>query len=247
MRHKKPLWVLSLVSLTVTGAYLHAAGSAGSTGNAIDLFKADFDSSTSNLVASVGKIYAFVTDQNAVSIEAGIAGNKLVIDDSYTSSGVPTAIACGLKDNTFVTKGVFEFSYEVNVSASNLPFETGIIIDSPQSDMVPATGPDDEGGLIIGNDVTNAIVPANTDLRVSGQFSRASMHDEWSYTITVAQRDPNSGAEPFIVSGTGRVEGSEDKPIVGLAFRKLAGATGVASIDEIHASVWNAGSISKKP
>lgn len=247
MRHTKSLWAVSLVSLAVTGAYQHAAGSPGSTGTAIDLFKADFDSSTSNLVASVGKIYAFVTDQNAVSIEVGIAGNKLVIDDSYNSSGLPTAIACGLKDNTLITKGVFEFSYEVNVSASDLPFETGIIIDSPQSDMVPATGPDDEGVLVIGNDVTNTIVPANTDLQVSGKFSRGSEHDEWNYSITVAQRDPNSGAESFIVTGTGRVAGSADKPIVGLAFRKLGGATGSASIDEIHASVWNAESISKKP
>jgi hypothetical protein len=233
MRSRKPLLV-TVASLATAAAYLHAGGFAV---NSTPLFKADFDSSTSQLVASFGKIYAFVTDQQAVSIEADVLGNKLVIDDSFTSSGLATAIACGFKDNAIVKSGIFEFSYEVNVSSSQLPFETGIVIDSPQSDMVPATGPDEDGGLILGNEATQTLVPANQDLQVSGSYSRTSESDDWKYSLVVTKRDPITGTETFVADSVGRVAGSAGKPIVGLAFRKLSGGAGVATIDEIDASV----------
>lgn len=237
MGFQKPLLVAA------AGAVVFAFGvhAAGPSVQSTPLFKADFDSSLSQLVASVGKIYAFVTDQNAVSIEADAVsvGNKLVIDDSYTASGLPTAIACGFKNNIMIKEGIFQFAYEVNVSASHLPFETGIVIDSPQSDMVPATGPDDDGGLILGNEPTLTLIPANTDLQVSGSYSRGSENDNWSYSLTVTRRDPITGGEITVAQGTGEVHDSAGKPIVGLAFRKFAGSAGVATIDEIHAAVSN--------
>lgn len=237
MGSRKPRLVAA-AGVAILAVGVHAGGLGIQT---TQLFKADFDSSLSQLVASVGKIYAFVTDQNAVSIEADAisVGNKLVIDDTYTTSGLPTAIACGFKNNSMIKKGIFEFSYEVNVSASHLPFETGIVIDSPQSDMVPATGPDDDGGLILGNEPTQMLVPANTDLQVSGSYSRGSENDDWSYSLKVSKRDPSTGGDVLLAEGTGEVHDSAGKPIVGLAFRKFAGSAGVATIDEIHAAVSN--------
>jgi len=217
----------------VGGALLLAAGPSIPS---IPLFAADFNATTLKLVASVGSIYAFVTDQNAVQITAEIgSGNQLVIDDSYSTSGVATAIACGFQGQKIIHDGVFSYSSEITLGSSDLPFQTGIVIDAPQSDMVPATGPDDDGILLIGGESTSQVVPAGVELDVYGTFSRQSANEDWYYSVVVVERNPPEGEKGFYASGEGRFEGTANRPIVGIAFRKQTGNTGAVSIDDIHA------------
>jgi hypothetical protein len=222
----------AFTAAALTGAFVHAASTGAAS---LPLFSADFDASSGQVTASLGTINSYFTPA-AVKLTADSSGNKLAIDDTYTVSGLPTAVACWFKDNHKVESGIFEFSYETTVSTSHLPFQTGIVIDAPQSDMIPATGPDDAGILLIGGVATNVVIPPDAELIVVGSFSRASKSEDWLYDIAVELRNPPAGEEPFLASMEGRATNTAGASITGIAFRKLSGEAGVATIDDVNAS-----------
>ncbi len=230
---------LALVSLATalyaTGG-LDGAIAAGAKPVSQTIFDANFDSSTSKLTPSVGSIYVFVADQNAVKIKSdGTKGNKLVIDDSFNAGGSPTAVACQFKSDSLITTGIVTAGTDFTLGASNLPFEIGIVIDLPQSDMVPATGPDDGGILWVGGTDTGQVVPQNVDLRFTATYSRADSSADWQYVVDVIEREAIDPLDAFHVHIVGTIANSANKPIVGFALQKNAGTPGEIGLDNIHA------------
>lgn len=202
---------------------------------ATQVFEANFDSTVSSLVPTIGQMYAFLANQNAVHIAAdGSGNNKLVIDDTFATSGLPTAIACTFENHGIYQFGTLTYTSEISFGASATPFATGIIVDAPQSNMAPVAGPDGDGTLDLGGEDTGVTVPANLPLDVTATYSRVSPTQNWKYLIRVTGRTP-SGELVLDVAATGHLENSAGKPLVGIAFEKKAGSTGSIAIDDVEA------------
>jgi len=202
------------------------------------VFKGTFDSSFASLQAEVGHFYSWFSQSAAVHIVGdGAGGNALLLDDTAQTAGSGVVIAGAFDNNKPVSIGTFTWSFEVIYGQLDIPFEAGIVVDSPGSDFIPATGPDSQGNLLAFGKKTGDSVAVGVPFDVNITLSRDQQDEDWNYSVTIIER----GANVVGPQVQGRVAGTAGNDIVGIAFQKQSGKQGQVFIDDIHATTDTAG------
>lgn len=197
------------------------------------VFKGTFDTSFASLQAEVGDFYSWFSQSAAVHIVGdGTGGNALLLDDTAQMIGSGVVIAGAFDQNKPISTGTFTWDFEVTFGQLDIPFEAGIVVDSPGSDFIPATGPDSQGNLLAFGKKTGDSVAVAVPFDVNITLTRDKQDEDWNYAVTIIER----GANVLGPQAEGRISGTAGSDILGIAFQKQPGKQGQVLIDDVHAT-----------
>lgn len=198
------------------------------------VFQGTFDQSFSAIKAEVGAFYAWYSNSGSMFLVGdGAGGNALLLDDTNQPTGSGVVLAGGFDHQTVVSVGTLTWSFELTFGQIDVPFDAGIVVDSPGSDFIPSTGPDGNGDMVAFGKKTGDHVAVSTPMDVTVTLSRDSAEVDWEYSITIADRTASAPPTPT----SGRVPDTAGRNILGFAFRKLPGKQGQVLIDDVIAAI----------
>lgn len=194
------------------------------------IFKGTFDQSFASLKAEVGSFYSWYSQATAVHLVGdGNGGNALLLDDTGDASGSGVVIAGAFEKNKPVSVGTFTWDFEVTYGQLDVPFDAGIVVDSPGSDFIPATGPDSAGNLLAFGKKSGSSVAVGVPFDVNVTLERDHKDDDWTYSVYIVERGTPKPATPLM----GRVLGTGGHDVIGFAFQKQSAKQGQVLIDDI--------------
>lgn len=215
--------------LPIAGLAAILAMPALSDGRVYVLFQGTFDQSMSSIQAEVGSFYAWFSQSSALKIISdGSGGNALVFDDLGQATAASVIVAGGFENNAKLSKGTFEWSFEVTYGQIDTPFDAGIVVDSPGSDFIPATGPDNGEMILFGKPSGQGVIP-NVPYEIAIELTKENENDDWSYSAVIKERGQKVAPPPI----KGRVAGTKGASVLGFAFEKYGGSHGSVVIDDV--------------
>lgn len=227
--------VLRLLSALVLGAAAAGALAAGRT--SLVIFQGSFDLSGAEMQADIGDISS--PAGGAAVVPFGIANNALAVSSVPGNAAAPFVEVIGAFDQASSPAfGAVTSSFEFSADKPSAPFTFGVVIDTPSSGFIPATGSGSDGLLIVNGVPAGMLIPKDTVMEASITLSRSAISQDWNFQIAVWPKTPaGDGGDTVAISHNGTLSNTAGHGIEAIAFRRPAGGDSVLTVDDVRV-VW---------
>jgi hypothetical protein len=207
-------------------------------GRIVTLLKGTFDKATINKLADIGRLDvtsgADRFDLDADTVPPAF-GQVAVYDDTGTQGELNVTVEGTFADGLAVATGPISVSFELVAEQLDAEFEVSVVMDNPSSDLYPVGGTGSGGGLTLGGLPSGVTLAPHSPVWFQVTLDRDSPTKNWTWsgTLQYLGTAPNGAAATMMVGQSGVFPGSAGKAVDGVVFQKVAGPTGIFSLDDV--------------